>query len=311
MSADPEADSVADAASEPGAASVADVASVADAASEPGAASEPDVASVAADLRGRVGQPAIGLVLGSGLGVVADQFTAANRVPFAEIAGLPAAGVAGHAGSLVAGTLEGVRCVALQGRPHLYEGHPAAVVGFPVRLLVALGVRTLIVTNAAGGINPRLRPGDLMLIADHINLLWRNPLTGPAQPGEQRFSDMSSPYDRGLGELAGRCAREERIRLQPGVYLATLGPSYETRAEIAMFRRLGADAVGMSTVPEVLVARAAGLRVLGIPLITNPAADLSPTPLNHDEVIAAGAAAQPELSRLLRRIVREMSLGAA
>jgi len=265
-----------------------------------------DVAGVAAQLRPLVGRPRVGLILGSGLGALAAEFRAATTVPYESIPGLPAAGVAGHAGALVAGTLEGVPCVALQGRPHLYEGHAAAVVAFPVRLLLELGADTLIVTNAAGGINPRFRPGDLMLIADHINLLWRNPLIGPVQAAEQRFPDMSAPYDAALQELTERIAREERIRLRRGVYLATLGPSYETPAEIGMFRRMGADAVGMSTVPEVLVARARGARVLGISLITNPAAGLSTTPLDHQEVLSAGEAARVDFSRLIRRLLRAL-----
>jgi purine-nucleoside phosphorylase len=263
-------------------------------------------AVVAETLRPRTGQPLVGLVLGSGLGALADEFASAVRVSFAEIPGFSAAGVVGHAGALVTGELEGVHCAALQGRPHLYEGHGADVVAFPVRVLAALGIRILVVTNAAGGINTRFRPGDLMLIDDHINLLWRNPLIGPVQPGAERFPDMSRPYDAGLQELAERCARAERVRLVRGVYLGALGPSYETRAEIGMFRRLGADAVGMSTIPEVLVARAAGIRVLGISLISNPAADLAGAPLNHAEVIEAGRLASGDFSRLLRRILREL-----
>ncbi|NJD08911.1 MAG: purine-nucleoside phosphorylase [Gemmatimonadetes bacterium] len=265
----------------------------------------PDPVRVAADLRARLGAPRLGLILGSGLGALADEFSAAVRVPYDEIPGFSTASVAGHAGALVSGTLEGVSCVALQGRAHLYEGHRADEVAFPARVLIALGVRGLIVTNAAGGINPRFRPGDLMLIDDHINFLWQNPLIGPVRDGEQRFPDMSRPYDRDWQQLAERCALDEKVRLVRGVYIAVLGPSYETRAEIGMFRRVGADAVGMSTVPEVLVARTAGVRVLGVSLITNPAADLSPTPLDHAEVIAAGEAARLDFSRLLRRIIRE------
>ena len=265
-----------------------------------------DATAVAGGLRAAVGTPRVGLVLGSGLGALADEFAAPVRVPFAEIPGFAAAGVAGHAGALVTGTLAGVACAALQGRPHLYEGHSAEVVAFPVRVLIALGIRILVVTNAAGGINTRFRPGDLMLIDDHINLLWRNPLTGPVQGGEQRFPDLSRPYDPALQRLTEECALEERVRLVRGVYLAVLGPSYETRAEIGMFRRLGADAVGMSTIPEVLVARAAGVRVLGISLISNPAADLSPTPLAHADVIAAGKAAEADFSRLLRTVMRRL-----
>jgi purine-nucleoside phosphorylase len=262
-----------------------------------------DPGPVAAALRGRLGEPRLGMVLGSGLGALADEFQDPVRVPFQEITGFAAAGVVGHAGALVSGSLAGVRCVALQGRPHLYEGHDPDVVAFPARVLVALGIRNLIVTNAAGGINRHFRPGDLMLIDDHINLLWRNPLIGPVRPGETRFPDMSAPYDRELQRMAEECARAERVRLVRGVYLAVLGPTYETRAEIGMFRRLGADAVGMSTVPEVLVARAAGVRVLGISLITNPAADLSANPLSHDEVMAEGERARGHFSRLLRRII--------
>lgn len=267
-------------------------------------------AAVAQTLRSRLGAtPRVGLVLGSGLGALGDELEDAVRVPFSDIPGFSAAGVQGHAGALVAGTLEGVRCVALQGRPHLYEGHEPDVVAFPARVLVQLGIDTLLVTNAAGGINRTFRPGDLMIIDDHINLLFRNPLTGPVQPGETRFPDMSHPYDPALQELAQRLALEERVRVVRGVYCAVLGPSYETRAEIGMLRRMGADAVGMSTVPEVLVARASGVRVLGISLISNPAADLSATPLDHAEVIAAGNAARADFTRLVRRIVRE--IGAA
>lgn len=264
-----------------------------------------DPAATAAALRARIGRtPRVGLVLGSGLGALGDELADAVRVPFAEVPGFSMAGVVGHAGALVAGELEGVRCIALQGRPHLYEGHEAAVVAFPARVLVRLGIEVLIVTNAAGGINRTFRPGDLMVLDDHINLLGRNPLVGPVPPGETRFPDMSHPYDPELQALCERLALEERVRVVRGVYCAVLGPSYETRAEIGMLRRLGADAVGMSTVPEVLVARAAGVRVLGISLITNPAADLATAPLDHAEVIAAGDAARADFSRLLRRVVR-------
>lgn len=266
-----------------------------------------DPAATAAALRARVGPPPrVGLVLGSGLGALADEFAAAVRLPFAEVPGFSSAGVVGHAGALVAGELEGVRCIALQGRPHLYEGHDAAVVAFPARVLIRLGIEVLIVTNAAGGINRAFRPGDLMILDDHINLLGRNPLVGPVQPGEARFPDLSRPYDPQLQGLCERLALEARVRVVRGVYCAVLGPSYETRAEIGMLRRLGADAVGMSTVPEVLVARAAGVRVLGISLITNPAADLATAPLDHAEVIAAGDAARADFSRLLRRVVRAL-----
>ena len=177
-------------------------------------------------------------------------------------------------------------------------------------MLCALGIDTLLVTNAAGGVNRAFRPGDLMLIDDHINLLNRNPLVGPVQTGEVRFPDMSRPYDPALQELAERLALEAGVRTVRGVYAAVLGPSYETRAEVGMLRRLGADAVGMSTVPEVLVARARGVRVLGISLITNPAADLVTAPLDHADVIAAGRAAAGRFSRLVRLVLRAMAGGA-
>ena len=266
-----------------------------------------DAAATAAALASRVGMPRVGLVLGSGLGALANELADAVRVPFAEIPGFAAAGVAGHAGALVVGQLEGVRCAVLQGRPHLYEGHAADVVAFPTRVLIRLGIDTLLVTNAAGGINRTFRPGDLMLIDDHINLLGRNPLVGPVHADETRFPDMSRPYDPRLQELAARLALEQRVRLVRGVYCAVLGPSYETRAEIGMLRRLGADAVGMSTVPEVLVARASGVRVLGISLISNPAADLATAPLDHAEVMAAGEAARADFTRLVRGVVRALA----
>ncbi|HSJ12801.1 MAG TPA: purine-nucleoside phosphorylase [Longimicrobiales bacterium] len=270
-----------------------------------------DPAAAAAALAARLPAPVrVGLVLGSGLGALAEELADAVRIPFGEIPGFTAAGVEGHAGALVAGRLEGVACAVLQGRPHLYEGHASDAVAFPARVLCELGIATLIVTNAAGGVNHSFRPGDLMLIDDHINLLARNPLIGPVQPGETRFPDMSQPYDPALQELAQRLALEDGVRTVRGVYAAVLGPSYETRAEVAMLRRMGADAVGMSTVPEVLVARARGVRVLGISLITNPAADLASAPLDHAEVIAAGREARTRFTRLVRRVLRALADGA-
>jgi purine-nucleoside phosphorylase len=199
-----------------------------------------------------------------------------------------------------------VACIALQGRYHLYEGHPPEAVVFPVRTMLALGVETLIVTNAAGGIARTLAPGDLMILDDHINLMWRNPLIGPVSPGDSRFPDMAEPYDRGLQALAGRVAADLKIRTARGVYCAVLGPSYETPAEVRMCARLGADAVGMSTVPEVIAARALGLRVLGISLISNAAAGSRPEPLSHEEVVAAGEAASEHFGRQIRGILRAL-----
>jgi len=251
-------------------------------------------------------RPRVLLILGSGLAPLAEEFEDPIRIPFDEIPGFLPATVEGHPGRLVAGTLEGVECLALQGRYHAYEGHPVERITFPVRAAAALGARTLIVTNAAGAVNPRLRPGDILILDDHVNLTFRNPLVGPVVPGDERFPDMSEPYDRALQELAERVALARGIRAVRGVYCAVLGPSYETAAEIAMLRRFGIDAVGMSTVPEVLVARAMGLRVLGLSLISNLAAGLGPTPPTHAEVIAAGIAARPRLAALLRGVLLEL-----
>jgi purine-nucleoside phosphorylase len=253
-------------------------------------------------------RPRIMLVLGSGLGALADELEDAVRIPFAEIPGFPAATVAGHSGTLVSGRLEGVECIALQGRFHLYEGHPVELVTLPIRVMAALGARTLFVTNAAGGINRSFIPGDLMLIDDHLNLMGRNPLIGPVVPGDERFPDMSEPYDRGLQQLAEQVALERHVRVVRGVYAAVTGPSYETPAEIRMLATLGADAVGMSTVPEVIAARAMGVRVLGISLISNPAAGISATRLSHEEVVAAGIEARERFVSLVRGVVREIGM---
>ena len=259
-------------------------------------------------LRSRISsQPTTMLVLGSGLGAVADDLEDPIRIPFSEIPGFHASAVAGHKGLLVAGRFEGTDCIAMQGRFHLYEGHSAATAVLPIRAMAALGARMLIVSNAAGGINQDFAAGDLMLIDDHINFMFRNPLIGPVVTGDQRFPDMSAPYDRELQQLALRVAREQGVRLHQGVYLAALGPSYETPAEIRMFGRLGADAVGMSTVPEVIAARAMGIRVLGISLITNAAAGLTGEPLTHEEVIQAGADAAPRFAAVVRGVLRTLS----
>ncbi len=248
-------------------------------------------------------QPRAGIVLGSGLGAFADDVEGPVRVPFGEIPGFPDASIAGHAGTLTAGHVSGVPCIVMQGRFHRYEGHDAATTALPARLLVRMGIRMLVLTNAAGGIQRTLQPGDLMLIDDHINLTGANPLIGSVLEGETRFPDMSEPWDRELQRLAEDVAAGEGIPLRRGVYCALHGPSYETRAEVRMLERLGADAVGMSTVPEVLVARAAGVRVLGISLITNPAAGLAASPLDHDEVLEVGRRAADALRRLLRGVL--------
>jgi purine-nucleoside phosphorylase len=211
--------------------------------------------------------------------------------------------VAGHDGELVAGTLAGRAVIAQSGRFHMYEGHAADTCALPVRVFAALGVGTVILTNAAGGIRRTFAGGALMLIADHINLSFRNPLTGAVLPGEERFPDMSDPYDGDLRALARRVARERRVALDEGVYAGLLGPSYETPAEIRMLERLGADAVGMSTVVEVIAARARGLRCVGVSTITNLAAGISPTKLSHQEVMETAERVRGALAALVEGVV--------
>jgi purine-nucleoside phosphorylase len=258
-------------------------------------------------LRSRIRtKPGVMLVLGSGLGGLADEMEDATRIPFADIPGFHASTVVGHKGMVVAGRLEGVDAIAMQGRFHLYEGHSAQTAALPIRVMAALGAQTLIISNAAGGVNPEYRPGDLMIMDDHINFMWQNPLIGAVVTGDQRFPDMSAPYDAGLIAIAERVARENGIAPRRGVYFAVSGPSYETPAEIRMYAKLGADAVGMSTVPEVIAARAMGIRVLGISLITNAAAGMTGEPLTHEEVLLAGEEARPRFAALIRGVLRAL-----
>ena len=259
-------------------------------------------------IRGRLGteRPVAGIILGSGLGGLANRLTDPARVPFAEIPGFPSATVAGHAGVLIAGRLASRPVLALAGRFHMYEGHAAALAAFPTRVLHALGVQTLIVSNAAGGIRRSLNPGDLMLIRDHLNFMFRNPLCGPNDATEPRFPDMSAPYDTRLGELAHEVARTNGIALAEGVYCGLLGPTYETPAEVRMLAFMGADAVGMSTVPEVIVARALGLRVLGVSCVTNMACGLTTQPITHAEVIETTARAAARFERLIAGVVERL-----
>jgi len=264
-----------------------------------------DATGVVAQRLGSV-QPRVAIVLGSGLGFLAEEVAQPVRIAYRDIPGFPEPGVVGHKGELVAGTLAGVPVLAQSGRFHLYEGHPPDVAALPVRVFHGLGVRTLIVTNAAGGIRPTFRPGALMLIADHINLMSRNPLVGPVVDGDERFPDMSDPYDAELRALARAAARETKIALDEGVYAAVLGPSFETPAEIRMLARLGADAVGMSTVPEVIAARARGMRCLGFSTITNLAAGLSPQKLSHQEVLEVGRQVAGHLGTLIREVIRHL-----
>lgn len=264
----------------------------------------PDLTPTLEFLRERITRaPQVMLVLGSGLGALADEFEDPVAIPFADVPGFAPATVVGHSGRVVAGRLEGVECIALQGRFHLYEGHSAQVVTMPIRAMAALGASTLLITNAAGGVNPLFRPGDLMLIDDHINLMGRNPLIGAVVPGDTRFPDMSEPYDRKLQAIAEDIARERGIRTVRGVYCGLAGPSYETPAEVRMLATLGADAVGMSTVPEVIVARALGVKVLGISLISNAAAGISGEPLSHQEVMEAGRDAASRFGALVRGVL--------
>lgn len=231
-------------------------------------------------------EPEIGLVLGSGLGVLADLVEDAVVIPYEDIPHFPVSTVEGHAGELLLGTVSGRHVLLMKGRFHMYEGYGVETVSFPVRVMKELGVKILLVTNAAGGINTSYEVGDLMLIKDHINFTFRNPLIGPnfSELGV-RFPDMSEAYSRRLREVAKKVAAEQGQKLQEGVYIGLLGPSYETPAEIRMMRTLGADAVGMSTVAEVLVARHAGIEVLGFSCISNMAAGILDQPLSHQEVM--------------------------
>ncbi|HEY4238481.1 MAG TPA: purine-nucleoside phosphorylase [Kofleriaceae bacterium] len=229
--------------------------------------------------------PQVGLILGSGLGAFADGLEDAKAIDYSELPGFPASHVVGHKGRLVIGTRKGARCVAMQGRVHMYEGHPAQTVAFPARVLVALGAKVIIVTNAAGGLNPTWQPGTLMLIRDHIDMLRDHPLRGPNDDRlGPRFPDMTTAYAPELRELVRGVAKSAGIALQEGVYVAMPGPTYETPAEVKMLQTLGADATGMSTVPEVIVARHMGARCIGVSCITNQAAGITGQPLSHDEV---------------------------
>ena len=255
-------------------------------------------------------RPVVGVILGSGLGGLADSFRESVIVPFGEIPHFPAATAPGHAGRLVLGEFEGVCVAALQGRFHLYEGYSAAQAAFPTRVLGRLGIRLLIVTNAAGSVNVSFKPGDLMLITDHINLTGANPLVGFNDDSlGPRFPDMSEAYDRGLRETAAAAAAEKRIPLRQGVYAGMMGPSYETPAEIRMLRLLGSDAVGMSTIPEVIAAAHMGIPVLGISCITNMAAGILPGKLAHKEVADTADRAAERLLTLLREIILRFAAG--
>jgi purine-nucleoside phosphorylase len=250
-------------------------------------------------------RPTVGVVLGSGLGAFADALEEAVAVPFAEIPHFPASTVAGHGGALVVGRSRGVPVAVMKGRVHYYEGYSLEQVVFPVRVLGRLGVTTLVLTNAAGAINPAFSPGDLMVIEDHVNLLG-NPLLGPNEEAlGPRFPDMSEAYDRRLRDVAEAACRAASVRCHRGVYVSLTGPSYETPAEIRMFRTMGADAVGMSTVPEAIAARHMGMRVAGLSCLTNMAAGVTDRKLDHREVLETGERVKGALLDVLARIVTE------
>ena len=276
-----------------------------------------DVMKAAQYVRARLGrlQPHLGIVLGSGLGAAAESVSNPVIIPYEEIPNFPRSTVEGHSGRLVAGTLGGSPVVVMQGRVHFYEGHQPEAVTFPMRVMGALGVRAVILTNAAGGISDQYRIGQLVLISDHINMMGWNPLVGPneARFGFNRsncglrFFDMSEAYSKRLRDLAIQAAGLEGERLDQGVYLAVSGPSFETPAEIRAFRALGATLVGMSTVPETIVARHMGIEVLGISCVTNLASGLSQTPLSHAEVFEAGRQVERKLADLLERLAMWMA----
>jgi len=254
---------------------------------------------------GKLGGPAptVGVVLGSGLGAFGDTLGGLVKIPYAEIPHMPRSAVVGHAGNLCLGSVGAARVACLQGRVHAYEGHDLDRVTFGVRLLARLGCKAVLLTNAAGGIKTGFAPGDLMLLVDHLNLMGRNPLVGPNDDSGPRFPDMTRAYDPELCQAARDAARTLDIELREGVYAALLGPSYETPAEIRMFQKLGADAVGMSTVPEVLVLRHQGVRVGAMSCITNLGAGLGDAPLDHSEVEETARKTRDKFSSLLGRWV--------
>lgn len=253
------------------------------------------------------GKADIGVILGSGLGDYAEALEDAVKLPYSEIPGFPRSTVAGHAGMWCCGTLYGKRVVMMQGRFHYYEGYGMKDVTLPVRVMKKIGVKTLVVTNAAGGVNLGYHPGELMVIGDMFSMTAQNPLIGPNLDAfGPRFPDMSCAFDKELRALAHECANEQGFALREGVYAQMTGPTYETPAEIRMLRTLGADAVGMSTVPEVIVARHGGMRVLGISCITNMAAGILDQPLNHAEVTETANRVKGQFRNLLDRIIEKM-----
>lgn len=270
-----------------------------------------DIDKAAAAVRARTSLvPTVGLILGSGLNALADSVADPTTIRYEEIPHFPASTVEGHVGRLVLGTLEGVPAIVMQGRVHYYEGPSLAQIALPVRVMKQLGASTLIVTNAAGGVHPDLQAGDVMLITDHLNLMGmtgHNPLMGPnLEALGPRFPDMSQPYDRPLADLARHVAAAEGILLREGVYVWLSGPSFESPADLRFLRGAGADAVGMSTVPEVIVARHGAMRVLGLSGISNKANLDGSTTTTHDEVLAAGRTIGPKMEKIIRGVLRKL-----
>ena len=266
---------------------------------------QPDPSAAAARLKKLSRhRPTVALVLGSGFHHALSELQLEAEISYNRLPGFPLTGVSGHAGKLSIGRLGGTPVVVLSGRAHYYEGHPMTQVTFAVRALAAYGIRDLLLTNAAGGINRAFRPGDFMMLTDHINLMGTNPLRGGPVPGLPRFVDLTCAYDQGLRQILRKAGRECGSKLRAGTYLAVCGPSYETPAEIRAFARLGADAVGMSTVPEVIVARQCGLKVAAVSCITNLAAGRSRATLSHAEVLETGERVKKVAAQLLKNFAK-------
>ncbi len=276
-----------------------------------------DVQEAVTFLREKLGRtsPRVGIVLGSGLGTVADTVTSPIIVPYQQIPHFPRSTVEGHSGRIVAGVLGGAQVIVMQGRVHFYEGYSLSEVTFPMRVLGALGIRAVILTNAAGGISEKYKLGQLVLISDHINMMGMNPLVGPNEPefgfgrtdAGLRFFDMTEAYSKRLRSVAVQAAELDGVTLEEGVYLGVSGPSFETPAEIRAFRTMGATLVGMSTVPETIVARHMGIEVLGISCVTNLAAGLSTTQLSHRDVFETGKQSERRLASLMERLAMWIS----
>ncbi|MBQ8969536.1 MAG: purine-nucleoside phosphorylase [Bacteroidaceae bacterium] len=248
--------------------------------------------------------PSTAIILGTGLGRLADEIETEQVIPYAEIPNFPQSTVEGHSGQLLLGRLGGKEVLAMQGRFHFYEGYSMKEVTFPVRVMYELGIRTLFVSNAGGGTNPQFSVGDIMIITDHINFFPEHPLRGKNFPTGPRFLDMHEAYDRGLIQLADEIAQEKGIKVQHGVYLGTQGPTFETPAEYRMFARLGADSVGMSTVPEVIVAHHCGIKVFGVSIITDLGVEGQIVEVSHEEVQRAANEVQPKMAEIMREMIR-------